>query len=129
MSNKLKGVWVDGGVWECEELTLLEKHFLQKIRDLDNNEGCFATNAFFSDFFGITKGRCTQVIGKLEDKGMISKTLERKGHLVTKRVLRILNKSVKLFKQGVKEIKLGVKDSKQTSLENAVSNNIVLNNI
>lgn len=114
MSNKLKGVWVVGGVWECTELSLLEKHFLQKIKDLDNKDGCFANNHFFSDFFGISKGRCTQVINKLVDKKMITKSLEKKGVLVTRRVLRILNKGVKLFKHGgVKFSKLGVKDSKQ----------------
>ena len=128
MSNKLKGVWIDGLLWECEELTLLEKHFLQKIKDLDNDNGCYAMNSYFSEFFGISKGRCTQIITSLEKKGMIEKHTERKGILVSRRVLRILNKGVKFFKQGVKDIKLVVKDSKQGCLENAVSNNIEFNN-
>lgn len=128
MSNKLKGVWIDGLLWECEELTLLEKHFLQKIKDLDNKDGCYAMNSYFSEFFGISKGRCTQVITSLEKKGMIEKHTERKGFLVSKRVLRILNKGIKLFKQGVKNIKLVVKNPKQGCLENAVYNNIEFNN-
>ena len=131
MSDKLKGVWLDGSLWECEELSLLEKHFLQKIKDLDNENGCFANNAFFSDFFGISKGRCTQVINKLEEKGMLSKKLEKKGVLVTRRVLRILNKGVKLFKHGgVKDSKLGVYFSKQEVFKKLKdSNTIKLKNI
>lgn len=128
MSDNLKGVWIDGGVWECEALTLTEKHFLQKIKDLDNDKGCFAMNAYFSEFFGVSKGRCSQIIKSLEKKEMIKITLERKGKQVSSRVINILNRGVKLFKQGVKNIKLGGYYSKYPYLENAQENNIELNN-
>jgi len=128
--SKLKGVWVDGGIWECKELSLQEKHFFQKIKDLDNENGCFANNAFFADFFSVSKGRCTQVIDKLVEKKFVSKKLEKKGVLVTRRVLRILNRGVQLSKHGgVKDSKLGVKYSKQEEFKILKdSNTLKLNN-
>ena len=66
MKSKLKGVWMDGGVWECKKISLIEKHFLQKIKDLDNEKGCTALNAWFADFFGVSKSRCSQIITKLK---------------------------------------------------------------
>ena len=79
MSDKLKGVWVDGGVWECKELSLLEKHLIQKIKDLDNDNGCVAMNKWFAEFFGISKSRVSQLMKSLKDKKMISVSLKYNG--------------------------------------------------
>lgn len=91
MERGFKGVWISKEIWLNKELTLQEKVFLVEINSLDNENGCFASNAHFSEFFGISKGRCTQVLKSLEAKKMISITIERKGKVIVKRVVRILN--------------------------------------
>lgn len=103
--SDFKGVWIPAKVWECTELKLIEKHFLCQIKSLDNKKGCFASNSKFAKFFGISNPRCTQIIKSLEDKGFIKITLFREGLMIVKRVVNILNKGSKLFKDPIKEIK------------------------
>ena len=91
MSKKLKGVWIDGGVWECESLTLIEKHLIQKIKDLDNDKGCTAMNGWFSAYLGVSKSRVSQLITSLKNKKFISVNLKYNGKGVTGRVIKRLN--------------------------------------
>ena len=72
----------------------MEKVFMVEIDSLDNENGCFASNAHFSEFFGVSKGRCTQIIKGLEAKKLVSITIEREGKIITRRVIRILNRVV-----------------------------------
>ena len=69
-----KGIWIPREIWLASELTLLEKIFLVEIDSLDNEQNCYASNAYFAEFFGISKGRCTQIIKSLEAKGFITVT-------------------------------------------------------
>lgn len=96
MSNqnrKFEGVWIEKEVWASKSLTLQEKCFFVEIKSLDNKDGCFATNEYFSDFFQISKRRCISVINSLDEKGLINKKLiYKKGtKQVEKRVLRVSN--------------------------------------
>lgn len=128
MSSKLKGVWIEGGVWECKALPLMEKHLIQKIKDLDNDKGCTAMNGWFAEFLGVSKSRVSQLIKSLKDKKMISIKLKFKGKEVVGRVIRILKGGVKLFKGGVKDIKDPISYIKDPSLEFSKESNIVLSN-
>ncbi len=67
-----KGVWIPRDVWLSPELSLQEKVFLVEIDSLNNEEkGCFATNDYFAEFFGISKCRAKQVICELVKKGLV----------------------------------------------------------
>jgi len=92
LKKEIEGIWIPREIWLMENLTLMEKHFLVEIKALDNEHGCFASNGHFADFFGISKGRCTQIIKNLETKKVISIDLKRQGKLITKRTLRIISK-------------------------------------
>jgi hypothetical protein len=110
-----KGVWVSKEIWINEKLTWMEKLFITEINALDNDDGCFASNDFFSKFFQITKQRCSQIIKSIESKGFISIEYDRNGKEIKKRVLRIIDR--------------GIKNSFQGYQENAKDNNIKDNNI
>ena len=112
-----KGIWIPREIWLASELTLLEKIFLVEIDSLDNDQNCYASNAYFAEFFGISKGRCTQVIKSLEAKGFIQIQLIRDKNVITKRVLRVVNK-----------LNTPLSKTKQGYLENAEGNNTYLNN-
>lgn len=129
MSDKLKGVWLDGGVWECEDLSLIEKHLIQKIKDLDNDKGCTAMNAWFSDFLGVSKSRISQLVTSLKKKKLISIKLKFKGKEVTGRVIRILKGGIELFKEGHLEINRPHEYIKDPSLISSEESNISLRNI
>ena len=107
-----KGIWIPREIWLASELTLLEKIFLVEIDSLDNEQNCYASNAYFAEFFGISKGRCTQIIKSLEAKKFIQIQLIRDKNVITKRVLRVVNK-----------LNTPLSKTKQGYLENAEGNN------
>jgi len=112
-----KGIWIPREIWLTSELTLLEKIFLVEIDSLDNDQNCYASNAYFADFFGISKGRCTQIIKSLEAKGFIQIQLIRDKNVIKKRVIRV-----------VRKLNTPIAKTKQGYLENAEDNNTYLNN-
>lgn len=129
--SEFKGVWIPAKLWICKDLSLIEKHFLAKIRGLDNADGCIATNAFFADFFDLSKSRCTQILKKLEDENYIKISLFRENNEIVKRVVNLLNRGIEFFKegnektkQGTLEIKQGILKIKEGYLENSDSSNI-----
>ena len=87
-----KGVWIPREIWLNEELTIMEKLFLVEIDSLDNDDGCFASNAHFADLFGISKGRCSQIIKEMERKKYISISYEKNGKEISKRIIKVFRK-------------------------------------
>lgn len=119
-NRDFKGIWIPKEIWLNKDLTLQEKVFLCEIDSLDNDDGCFASNLHFSNFFGLTKSRCSQIINILQEKELIDVTYQYKSN--TKEVeRRIIKIRIKYIKGGVKYIKGGY-------LENAKDNNTLLNN-
>lgn len=127
-----KGVWIPKEVWLNRDLSLIEKVFFVEIDSLDNEDGCYASNKYFSEFFDISKGRCSQIIKQLKDKGLVRIEYEREGKEIKKRTIRVVNK----LNRGSKKIKEGylenddnpIKNSKGGYLENAKENNTLINN-
>lgn len=119
-----KGIWIPKEVWLNEELNVIEKLFLVEIDSLDKEQGCWASNKYFSEFFGISKGRCSQIINSLKDKKMIDITYQREGNEVKKRTIKVVNKLNTL----VNKLNDPIKYSKGGYLENAKENNTSINN-
>lgn len=125
MKRAFKGVWIPKEIWLSKELTLQEKVFLAEIDSLDNDNGCFASNKYFAEFFGLTKGRCSQIINSLEEKGFITISyLYGENKSVEKRVIKVVNKlnTPSKFSKG------GSKNTKDPYLENDKDNNPSINN-
>lgn len=127
MSNErsFKGIWIPKEIWLDKNLTLQEKVFLVEITSLDNDDGCFASNAYFSEFFGLTKQRVSQVINGLIDKKLLTVKLYYKTgtKLVEKRVLKVSS----IFDRGIKESKEGYQENFQGYQEKFKDNNTVNN--
>ena len=73
-----KGVWIPREVWLSEELSLMEKALFVEISSLDNERGCFASNAYFATFFGVSDRQIRNVIGSLKSKGFVTVTVINK---------------------------------------------------
>ena len=91
MARKFQGIWIPSELWLTSKLTMQEKLFLVEINSLDNEEGCFATNQYFSNFFNISKTRVTTVLNNLIEKGFINRKIqyEKGTKQIIKRVLNI----------------------------------------
>lgn len=109
-----KGIWIPKEIWLSDKLTMQEKLFLVEIDSLDNEKNCYASNGHFADFFGLSKGRCSQIISSLKEKGYIEIDYYFDDKKVKKRVIKVLNK----LKGGIKNPKGGIKNPKGGYLEN-----------
>ena len=124
MKRDFKGIWIPANIWLSKDLSVMEKLFLVEIDSLDNKDGCFASNAYFSEFFDVSKGRCTQIIKSLEAKGYINIQHERKGKQIIKRVIKVVSKLTRV----VSKLNDPLSKTKQGCLENDEGSNTLINN-
>ena len=108
VSRDFKGVWIPKEIWLTKDLTLIEKLFLVEIDSLDNENHCFASNGYFSEFFDISKSRSSQIISSLVDKKFIKIDYLYEGKEIKKRIIRVLNK----LNKGIKNTNGGIKNIK-----------------
>ena len=75
VSRDFKGIWIPKEIWLDKNLTIQEKVFLAEIDSLEGENGCFASNSYFMEFFGLSRDRIIKIIGSLVEKGYITKEL------------------------------------------------------
>ena len=124
LNRAFKGIWIPKEIWLNKDLTVMEKLFLVEIDSLDNDKGCYASNKYFAEFFGISKGRCSQIINSLNEKQLISIEYFYEGKEVKKRTIKVVNK----LNRVVNKLNDPIKNIKQGYLENAKESNTSFNN-
>jgi hypothetical protein len=67
-----KGVWIPREIWLSTELSLMEKVLFVEIHSLDNERGCFASNHYFAEFFGLSERQIATYVSTLKKKGFVS---------------------------------------------------------
>lgn len=87
MDRKFKGIWIPASLWLSKEFTSQEKIMIAEIDSLDNERGCFASNAYFAEFFNISDRRVRTILSTLAEKGVIKIT--QKG---PKRIIKVEEK-------------------------------------
>lgn len=85
MNRAFKGVWIPKEIWLTKDLNSTEKLMLTEISSLDNEDGCIAGNSWFSEFFGLSKSRCSEIITSLSKKGYITVELTPSGSRTLRR--------------------------------------------
>lgn len=137
MERDFKGIWIPKEVWLSNELSLQEKVLLVEINSLDGTEGCYASNDYFSEFFGYSKRRIIDILNSLEKKGYIKKEIFYKGNsvIVDKRIIRCTNKqylkpSAEKFTRSGEEncTQMSEENCTRTGEENCTYNNTLFNN-
>lgn len=93
-NRDFKGVWIPKEIWLNKNISAMEKLFLAEINSLDGVFGCFASNAHFQDFFGISKNRASEIIKSLEAKKLVEIEYRREGKQIVGRVIRVVEKSL-----------------------------------
>jgi len=112
MNRDFKGIWIPREIWVSKEISMQEKVFLAEIHSLDNEMGCIASNAYFAEFFQLSKSSVSRVISSLSKKGLI------KVHLVYKDNKEVDKRIIRCLKYGKKEIKVVKKDDKRSTSVN-----------
>lgn len=116
-----KGIWIPAEIWLSKELTLIEKVMLVEIDSLDNDDGCYANNRYFAEFFNLSKSRISQIIKSLETKGLIEIKYEYTDKNFSRRTIKTNQTLFNLLNTPIKY-------SKAPYLENAKHNNTFNNN-
>lgn len=135
MQRKFEGIWIPAEIWLTRELSMQEKIMLVEICSLDKEEGCYASNAYFADFFGLSKTRISQILKQLETKGLIIVSYIYSGKEVEKRIIHINGEKFmkylggKFPKGGGKFPKEGGKFPKLDNINNNIINNNIDTNI
>ena len=109
MNRDFKGIWIPREIWVSKEISMQEKVFLAEIHSLDNEKGCIASNAYFADFFQLSKSSVSRVISSLAKKEFI------KVHLVYKDNKEVDKRIIRCKKYGNKEVKEVKKEGKPDS--------------
>lgn len=125
-SRDFKGIWIPKKIWCDENLNITERCFMVEIDSLDNADGCFASNDYFSKFFKLSKNRCSEIIKGLEKKGyiVISYHYKEGTKSVEKRIIRVVDKS----NMGIRETDRGIRETDRGYSENREDNNTIINN-
>src|SRR5947209_9089662 len=71
-----KGVWIPKEIWLSDKLSLMEKVLFVEIHSLDNERGCFASNRYFAEFFGVSPRQIATYVSALKEKGFLTVTVE-----------------------------------------------------
>lgn len=88
--RKFQGVWIPASLWLDHSLSTNEKVMLVEIGSLEDEvRGCYATNAHFAGFFGLSVSRVSEIISGLAERGLISVDQIREGKRVVERRIRL----------------------------------------
>ncbi|HBI1966940.1 TPA: helix-turn-helix domain-containing protein [Enterococcus faecalis] len=124
MERAFKGIWIPKNVWLDKELSWTEKFLIVEIDSLDNDDGCFASNEYFSNFFGLSKDRVSKLISGLKEKGYIDVSYQYKPG--TKSIERRVVKITEGYRRKQLE---GIGENNYRGIgENAKDNNTLFNN-
>ena len=93
INRSFRGVWIPRDIWLNKDLSITEKCFLAEIDSLGGSEeGCFASNQYFADFFNLSKERARKIIGELNKKGYleIALTYKEDSKEVDQRIIKLI---------------------------------------
>lgn len=90
--RKFQGVWIPASLWLDHSLSSNEKVMLVEIGSLEDDvRGCYATNAHFAGFFGLSISRVSEIISGLAERDLIKIEQIREGKRVIERRIRLSN--------------------------------------
>ncbi|SEN71911.1 hypothetical protein SAMN05216404_106181 [Nitrosospira multiformis] len=84
--RNFQGVWIPAAIWLDRSLSITEKVMLVEINSLESSDrGCYASNDHFSEFFGLSKSRVSELISGLAAKDLVRVDLIREGKQIVGR--------------------------------------------
>ena len=100
LPRDFKGVWIPKDIWLSRQLSLMEKVLFVEIHSLDNEDGCYASNRHFAEFFDVSERQIRTHIGTLKQKGFISVSIQNRND----RVIHTIDKYARVRDADVKQL-------------------------
>ena len=95
-----KGVWIPREIWLSKQLSAMEKVLFVEIHSLDNARGCFASNAYFAEFFQVSNRQIIRYLSSLREHGFITVTVQNQNE----RVIRTAGKHRRVPEEAVRQL-------------------------
>lgn len=131
MERDFKGIRIPKEIRLDEDLNIMMKVLLVEIDSLDNEDWCFASNSYFSEFFWISETQISIYIKKLKELWYIEEVWFdwRKRYLKSRIKEKLKSDSKKTFGQPLRKVKGRVKEKlKHNNIDNNIDNNSIVNN-
>lgn len=85
---KFTGVWIPAGVFQTQTVSLTAKVVYGVVDALDNDAGCFASNAYLSKHLGLGVRQLQAILADLEVAGLVIR-IEEDGRRVIRTVEKV----------------------------------------
>lgn len=85
---KFTGVWIPAGVFQTTTISITAKVVYGVVDSLDNDEGCFASNAYLSKHLGLGERQLRNLLKELEDACLITR-IEQDGRRIIRTVEKV----------------------------------------
>jgi hypothetical protein len=85
---KFTGVWIPAGVFQTQTVSLTAKVVYGVVDALDNEEGCFASNAYLSRHLGLSVRQLQTILSDLEGANLVTR-VEEGGRRVIRTVEKV----------------------------------------
>jgi hypothetical protein len=85
---KFTGVWIPAGVFQTTSISITAKVVYGVVDGLDNDEGCFASNAYLSKHLGLGERQLRNLLKELEDSRLITR-VEQEGRRIIRTVEKV----------------------------------------
>ena len=96
-----KGVWIPKEIWLSPQLSLMEKVLFVEISSLDNARGCYASNQYFADFFGVSSRQIRTYIASLKNNGLVTVSIQNRNE----RIIRTAGKYARASDEQVRKLR------------------------
>ena len=70
---KFTGVWIPAGVFQTSTVSLTAKVVYGVVEALDNDDGCFASNAYLSRHLGLGERQVRNILQELDEANLITR--------------------------------------------------------
>lgn len=85
---KFTGVWIPAGVFQTTTISITAKVVYGVVDSLDNEEGCFASNAYLSKHLGLGERQLRNLLKELDDARLITR-VETDGRRIIRTVEKV----------------------------------------
>jgi hypothetical protein len=110
-TRDFKGIWIPKEIWLSSSLSLMEKVLFVEIHSLDNERGCYASNRYFAEFFGISSRQIATYVASLKQKGFVTLTIRNQNERVIRtagKYRRVPDSELRMLRQQRDELVRGM---------------------
>ena len=85
---KFTGVWISSAIFQTPSISITAKVVYGVLESLDNDAGCFASNAYLSKHLGLEVRQVQNILADLETAGLITR-VEETGRRIIRTIERV----------------------------------------